>query len=104
MGTPHRLTTGFLSGERGVEGGARFEHGAGDGKEAVGDRSQGLDRGCDLGFEGRVFRSASEVVLNGEARPRVHGVGQSVMAGLSSDNDAALAGALGDRRDSCQAA
>jgi len=47
---------------------------------------------------------ACEVVLNGDARPMVHGVGQSVMAGLSSDDDAALARALGDRRDSCQAA
>jgi hypothetical protein len=43
-------------------------------------------------------------VLNGDARPMVHGVGQSVMACLSSDDDAALARALGDRRDSRQAA
>lgn len=43
-------------------------------------------------------------MLNGDARPMVHGVGQSVMACLSSDDDAALARALGDRRDSCQAA
>lgn len=54
--------------------------------------------------KGRVFQSASEVVLNGDARPMVHGVGQSVTASLSSDDDAALARALGDRRDSCQAA
>ena len=54
--------------------------------------------------ESGVFRVASGVVLNGDARPVVHGVGEPVMAGLSSHHDAALARPLGDRRDSGQTA
>ena len=54
--------------------------------------------------QGGVFRAASGVMLNGDARPVVHGVGEPVMAGLSSYHDAALARPLGDRRDPCQTA
>ena len=88
----------------GIEGGSGFEHGAGDVEEAVGDRSQGAAMAVTSASEGGVFGAASGIVLNGDARPMVHGVGEPVMAGLSSDDDAALARPLGDRRDSCQTA
>ena len=51
-----------------------------------------------------VFRAAPRIVLHGDARPMVHSIGEPVMAGLSPDHDAALAGPLGDRSDSCQTA
>jgi hypothetical protein len=51
-----------------------------------------------------MFGSASRIVLNGDTRPVVDGVGEAIVAGLSSDDDAALSGSLGDGRDSCQTA
>src|SRR5208283_2549954 len=51
-----------------------------------------------------VFRAATGVMLNGDARPMVHGVGEPIMAGLSSDHDAALSRSLGDRCDPGQTA
>ena len=54
--------------------------------------------------EGGIFRAASGVALNCDARPMVHGVGELVMASLSSHHYAALARPLGDRRDPCQTA
>src|SRR5215469_13334807 len=46
---------------------------------------------------------ASPVVLRGDARPMIHGDGEPIVAGLSPHDDAALARALGNRRDSYQA-
>ena len=54
--------------------------------------------------ERSVFSPALCVVLHSDARPVVHGVGEPVMTGLPSDNNAALARPLGDGRDSCQTA
>ena len=54
--------------------------------------------------QGGVFGFARWIMLNGDARPMVHGVGKPVTAGLPSDDNAALAGLLGDRRDSGQIA
>ena len=51
-----------------------------------------------------VFGPANAVVLHGNPRPMVHGVGQALVAGLSSDHDQALARPLGDWRDSGQTA
>ena len=51
-----------------------------------------------------IFGAAARIVLNGDTRPVVDGVGEAVVAGLSSDDDAALSGPLGDRRDSCETA
>ena len=51
-----------------------------------------------------VFGAAARIVLNGDTGPMVDGVGEAVVAGLSSDDDAALSGPLGDRRDSCETA
>ena len=45
-----------------------------------------------------------DVVLHGDARPMVHGVRETLLAGLSSDDDQALARALGDGCDSRQTA
>ena len=36
------------------------------------------------------FGAAARIVLNGDTRPVVGGVGEAVVAGLSSDDDAAL--------------
>ena len=54
--------------------------------------------------EGGIFRAASGIMLNRDARPVVHGVGEPVMASLSSYHYAAFARPLGDRRDPCQTA
>jgi hypothetical protein len=51
-----------------------------------------------------VFGAAARIVLNGDTRPVVDGVGEAVVAGLSSDDDAAPSGPLGHGRDSCQTA
>ena len=51
-----------------------------------------------------VFGAAARIVLNGDTGPMVDGVGEAVVAGLSSDDDAALSGPLGDRRDFCETA
>ena len=49
-----------------------------------------------------VFCAASRIVLHGDARPVVEGIGEAVVAGLAAHDDATLAGTLGDRRDPCQ--
>jgi hypothetical protein len=41
-----------------------------------------------------VFGAAARIVLNGDTRPGVDGVGEAVVAGLSSDDDTALSGPL----------
>ena len=41
-----------------------------------------------------IFGAAARIVLNGDTRPVVDGVGEAVVAGLSSDDDAALSGPL----------
>ena len=54
--------------------------------------------------EGGIFRAASGVMLNRDARPVVHGVGEPIMASLSSYHYAVFARPLDDRRDPCQTA
>ena len=54
--------------------------------------------------QGRVFRPADAVMLNGNAGPMVHGIGKPVVARLSSDHDAAFSRRLGDGCDSGQTA
>src|SRR6516162_7783083 len=54
--------------------------------------------------QGSVFGFAPWIMLNGDARPMVHGVGKPVAAGLPPDNDATFARPLGDGRDSGQTA
>ena len=54
--------------------------------------------------QGGIFSAASCIMLHGDPRPMVHGIGEPVMAGLPPDDDAAFARSLGDRRDSGQAA
>src|SRR5208282_3315229 len=103
-GTPHRLSRAFFGRGGGVESGPGLQHGAGDIEKAVGDRSQGSAMAVTSASEGGIFRAASGVALNCDARPMVHGVGESVMASLSSHHYAALARPLGDRRDPCQTA
>ena len=56
------------------------------------------------GPERGILGLASHIVLNGDARPVIHGHGEPVTAGLAPDDDTALAGPLGHRRDSGQTA
>ena len=51
-----------------------------------------------------VFGLACRIKLNGDTRPVVHDISKPVTAGLPSDDNAALAGLLGDGRDSGQTA
>jgi hypothetical protein len=51
-----------------------------------------------------IFGAAARIVLNGDTRPVVDGVGEAVVAGLSSNDDAALSGSLGDALCSSRAA
>ena len=51
-----------------------------------------------------IFGSTSRIMLHGDPRPMLHGVGEPVVAGLPPDDDAAFARSLGDGRDSGQAA
>lgn len=57
-----------------------------------------------LTSEPGVLHPASLVIVHCDARRMVQGVGERVVAGLSPDDDAALARALGNRSDSCQTA
>src|SRR5271166_344435 len=49
-----------------------------------------------------VFGAAAGIALRSDTRPMLDGVGEAIMVGPSSDDDAALSGPLGDGRDSCQ--
>jgi hypothetical protein len=84
----------LLKGEEWVEGSAGFQHGTGDVQEAVGDRSQGAAMTVTSTSERGVFCPA-RIALHGDPGPMVRGVGEPIMAGLSSDDDAALARPLG---------
>jgi hypothetical protein len=103
-GTPHRSARDIFGRRGRVEGSAGFQHGAGDVEEAVCDGSQGSAVAVASTSQGGVFRSAFGVALNSDAGPVVHGVGEAVMAGLSSCDDAALARPLGNGRDAGQTA
>lgn len=81
-GTPHPLARGFLGGQGRVEGGTGFQHGAGDVEEAVGNRPQGTAVTVTATSERGVFGPACDVMLHGDARPVIHGVGEPVVAGL----------------------
>jgi len=51
-----------------------------------------------------IFGLASRIVLDGNTRPVVHGVGKPVAAGLPADDNAAFARPFGHGRDSGQTA
>src|SRR5271166_1740733 len=102
--TPHRLARGHLGFERGVEEGSVFQHGAGDIEEAIGDRSEGAAMAVTPAAQRGVLGLACRIKLNSDTRPVVHDISKPVTAGLPSDDNAALAGLLGDGRDSGQTA
>ena len=87
-----------------VEQGAIFQHGAGDTEQAVGDRSESAAVAVTPAAQRGVLGLACRIKLNGDTRPVVHGISKPVAAGLPSDDNAALAGLLGDGRDSGQTA
>ena len=64
--------------ERGVEQGAIFEHGASDVEKAICNRSQSPAMTMPPAAQGGVFGFARWIMLNGDARPMVHGVGKPV--------------------------
>ena len=90
-GTPHRLSRTFFGREGGVESGPGFQHGAGDIEKAGGDRSQGSAMAVTSASEGGIFPAASGVMLNSDARPVVHGVGEPIMASASIGDAATFA-------------
>ena len=102
--TPHRLARGILSIEGRVGQGAIFQHGACDTEQAVGDRSEGAAMAVTPAAQRGVLGLACRIKLNGDTRPVVHNVSKPVTAGLPSNDNAALAGLLGDGRDSGQTA
>src|SRR5262249_4441037 len=80
------------------------KHRTSDVEEAVGDRSQRTAVTVTSASQCGVFGSASGVMLRGDAGPMVDGLGEPRVAGITPDNGAALTGALGNRRGSCQTA
>src|SRR5947207_3057626 len=89
--TPHHLSSGFLADQRWIEGRAGSEHGTGDVEQVIGDRSQRTCVIVPAASERGVFGPACRVVLHGDAGPMVDGVGQALIAGISSDNELAFA-------------
>ena len=87
----------------GIEHGLAFEHGAGDGEQAIGDGAQGPGVSVSALAQSGVLGPASGVVLHGNARPMVNGIAEPGVRGQAPDDDLALAGALGDRGDARQA-
>ena len=97
--TPHLLASGIFGFQRGVEEGAGFQHGADDGEQAICNGSQGAAMAVTPAAQVIVFCPAFRIALNGGEGPMVHGGSEPVIAGLPADDDAALAGPLGDGRE-----
>ncbi len=55
MRTPHRLVSGFFVRQRGIEGGAVFQHGAGDVEQAASDGAQSAAMAMTAAAQGGVF-------------------------------------------------
>ena len=67
---------------------AGFEHGAGDVEEAVGDRRSALPLATlTSASEFGIFGAAARIVLNGDTRPVVDGVGEAVVANACRTGD-----------------
>ena len=97
-----RSGSGSLEGIFWVEGGLGFEHGTGDGEEAVGDAAQGAAMAVTALAQFGMAGAAARVVLNGDAGPMVDGGAQPQMTGLAREDDAALAAAPCYRGDAGQ--
>lgn len=72
----------------GIEHGLAFEHGTGNGKQAVGDRAQGSGMTVTASSRVGVLDSACGVVLEGDVGPVADGV-------LEADDDDGPAGTSG---------
>src|SRR6202011_1716694 len=57
------------------EGGLAFEHGAGDGEEAVANRAERTGVTMTALSQGGIFGAASRVVLHGAPGPMIKGIG-----------------------------
>jgi hypothetical protein len=87
-----------------VEGGLGFKHGASDSEEPIGDAAQGAAMAMTALAQFRVAGAAARIVLDGDTGPMIDGGAQPQMAGLTHEDDAALAAASRHRSDAGQSA
>ncbi len=83
----------------GIEHGLAFEHGTGNGKQAVGDGAQDSGMTVAASSQVGVFGSACDVVLEGDVGPMVDGVLEAVASGQTADDDNGLSETSGDGGD-----
>src|SRR5262249_42105043 len=86
----------------GVEQDLPLEQGAQDRQQAVADATQGTPMAVSALAQRRVLPAAGGIMLNGDPCPVIDGFLQALVAGMSPDDDAALAAAAGDRGDAGQ--
>jgi len=99
-----RSGSGGLGGMFPVEGGLGFKHGASDSEEPIGDAAQGAAMAMTALAQFRVAGAAARIVLDGDTGPMIDGGAQPQMAGLTHEDDAALAAASRHRSDAGQSA
>ena len=87
-----------------VEGGLGFKHGASDSEEPIGDAAQGAAMAMTALAQFRVAGAAARIVLDGDTGPMIDGGAQPQVAGLTHEDDAALAAASRHRSDAGQSA
>ena len=85
--------------------GASRENGAfSDSEEPIGDAAQGAAMAMTALAQFRVAGAAARIVLDGDTGPMIDGGAQPQMAGLTHEDDAALAAASRHRSDAGQSA
>ena len=104
QGMGPRSGSGGLGGMFRVEGGLGFKHGASDSEEPIGDAAQGAAMAMTALAQFRVAGAAARIVLDGDTGPMIDGGAQPQMAGLTHEDDAALAAASRHRSDAGQSA
>jgi choline dehydrogenase-like flavoprotein len=104
QGMGPRSGSGDLGGMFRVEGGLGFKHGASDSEEPIGDAAQGATMAMTALAQFRVAGAAARIVLDGDTGPMIDGGAQPQMAGLTHEDDAALAAASCHRSDAGQRA
>src|SRR5215475_1494325 len=73
-----------------------LEHGAGNGEQTVADGAQGPTVAVASLAQFGVAAPAGGIELGGNAGPVIQGLGQALVAGQATDDEAGLAAALGD--------
>ena len=87
---------GFFLSMGWIEEGLISEHGAGDGKQSIGDGSQRSGVAVSPGPKGGIALAADGIVLDGDAGPVVKGGSQPNVAGLTHDDETAFAAPAGN--------